>query len=161
MLFTGHSEHTVDAKQRLAVPAKYRNQWDAVRDGGAMYCVTWPTPSPHLRLYTEARFLSLSEGRPGDTLTPGEDVAGLESDYFGLAERIEFDSAGRLNLPKTHLELTGLGRDVMLVGARDRLEVHDRETWQSTLAERFRNLPNLVRRLSGGGSDGSGGTGVR
>jgi len=117
-----------------------------------MYCVTWPTPSPHLRLYTEARFLALSEARPGDTLTPGEDVAGLESDYFGLAERIEFDSAGRLNLPKTHLELTGLGKDVMLVGARDRLEVHDRETWQATLAERFRNLPNLVRRLSGGGS---------
>ena len=34
MLFTGTSEHTLDAKLRLAIPAKYRNQWNPERDGG-------------------------------------------------------------------------------------------------------------------------------
>ncbi len=42
MHFTGYSEHTIDAKQRLAIPAKYRAQWDDKRDGTAWYGVPWP-----------------------------------------------------------------------------------------------------------------------
>ena len=42
MLFTGHSEHTIDAKLRLAIPAKYRNNLTPERDGLAWFCVPWP-----------------------------------------------------------------------------------------------------------------------
>lgn len=144
MLFTGFSEHTIDAKQRLAIPAKYRNQWDPQRDGGAWICVPWPTG--HLRLYTEAVFTQLSASDPG-SLTPDEVEAGLDSDLFGFAERLEMDGSGRISVPRLHLELTGLGSEVVVVGAKNRLEVRDRAEWTSSMKERFQRLPELARKM--------------
>ncbi len=141
MLFTGLSNHSIDAKFRLAVPAKYRNQWDAARDGAAWYCLPWPTG--HLRLYTENRFRALAEQRE-QTLTPGSDEAELEKVIFGFAERVEPDAAGRIAIPRHHLEMTGLGTEVVVVGAGVRLEVHDRAKWEQQKDDLFKRLPDLI-----------------
>ena len=144
MLFTGQSEHSIDAKQRLAIPAKYRNQWDAARDGGAWVCIPWPTG--HLRLYTESTFAALA--RQGEmSLTPDEDLAELQTTLFGLAERLEMDSAGRVIIPQQHLKLAGIGAEVSVVGAGDRLEVRNRGQWTAAAASRFEALPKLVERI--------------
>ncbi|MBX3402429.1 MAG: hypothetical protein KF699_03355 [Phycisphaeraceae bacterium] len=144
MLFTGHFEHTIDPKQRLAIPAKVRNQWDTDRDGHAWYCVPWPKGC--LRLYTEREFKALAQ-RHAASLTPGEEEAELELQLFGLAERLEMDSAGRVAIPRTHLELTGLKSDVVVVGVLNRMEVWDRTEWKSRLSDRFNALPHLVARI--------------
>lgn len=144
MLFTGQSEHAIDAKQRLAVPAKYRNQWDAARDGAAWVCIPWPTG--HLRLYTESEFQRLA--RQGEmTLTPDEDVAELQTTLFGLAERLEMDSAGRIVIPPQHLKLARISGDVTIVGAGNRLEIRGRGEWTESTAARFEALPRLVERI--------------
>lgn len=145
MLFTGYSEHTIDSKLRLAVPAKHRNLWSAERDGGAWMCIPWPTG--HLRLYTENYFHSVGSGRPA-TVTPDQDTAELEARLFSLAERLEMDSAGRIMVPKRHLEWTGLKTEVAIIGARDRLEVHDLEKWNASAADGFRSLPALVEKIN-------------
>jgi MraZ protein len=145
MLFTGHSEHTIDAKLRLAIPAKYRARLDPARDGSTWYSV--PYPGGVIRLYTQTRFEGLAQGNP-DSLTPGEDEAELEASLFGHAEQLEMDTAGRITLPRLHLDLAGLSsRDVVIVGARNRLEVRDRATWQAGAADRFARLPTLVARI--------------
>lgn len=155
MLFTGQSDHTIDGKQRLAIPAKHRNQWDPVRDGSAWICIPWPTG--HLRLYTEATFTSLA--KQGEmTLTPDEDLAELQATLFGLAERLEMDSAGRIIIPPQQKKLAGLGDEVTIVGAGDRLEVRAREHWASTTPERFAALPDLVRRIEARKRGGGNGT---
>lgn len=147
MLFTGYSEHTIDAKQRLAVPAKYRNLWKPERDGNAWVCIPWPKGGTgHLRLYTENYFDSASQtGTP--TLTPDRDTAELQARLFSLAERIEMDTAGRIILPKHHLELAGLGSDAAVVGAGNRLEIHDLNRWKAGAADGFRSLPELIERI--------------
>lgn len=145
MLFTGHSEHTIDAKLRLAIPAKYRARLDESRDGSTWYSV--PYPGGVIRLYTQARFEALAQEAP-DSLTPGDDEAELEASLFGHAEQLEMDAAGRITLPKHHLDLAGLSsRDVVVVGARNRLEIRDRATWQAGAADRFARLPTLVARI--------------
>ena len=140
MLFTGHSQHTIDPKLRLAVPAKYRNQWDPARDGAAWFCIPWPTG--HLRLYTEGRFAHMAE-QGESSLAISNEQAELESRLYGFAERLEMDTAGRITLPRSHLQLAGLGTEVVVVGARTRLEVHDRAAFEASLDERFRQLPAL------------------
>ncbi len=148
MLFTGVSEHTIDSKQRLAIPAKYRNQWSPERDGGAWFCVPWP--GGILRLYTEMEFKRLSDAMNA-SLHPAEDAAELETNFFGFAERLEMDSAGRISIPKEHLELAELSTEVVVIGARNRLEVRDRQTWNAGKAERFQNLKELARRATSPG----------
>lgn len=153
MLFTGQAELTIDAKQRLAIPAKYRAQWDPAKHGNAWICVPWP--GGILRLYPETRFEQLADSGRG-TLIPDRDEADLEATLFGFAERLEMDSAGRVVLPRGHLERTGLTGEVLVIGARDRLEVRDRGAWRSTEPDRFNSLPELVARIQAkrnGGSD--------
>jgi MraZ protein len=145
VLFTGHSEHSIDSKGRLAIPAKYRNQLDLQRDGEAWFCVPWP--GGVLRLYTERKFEELAEQTP-QSLMPGEDEADLESRFFGFAERLEMDGQGRIALPRQHLDLAGLtGAELVIVGARNRLEVRDRAAWQAGQQESFARLPSLVSRI--------------
>ncbi len=145
MLFTGHSEHTIDAKLRLAIPAKYRGRLDESRDGRGWYSV--PYPGGVIRLYTQARFESLAEESP-QRLTPDQDEADLEAGFFGMAELLEMDAEGRIGLPKLHLDLAALtSREVVIIGARNRLEVRDRATWLAGQADRFARLPTLVSRI--------------
>lgn len=145
MLFTGHSEHLIDAKGRLAIPAKYRGRLDEQRDGKGWYSV--PYPGGTIRLYTQARFEALAEDSP-QKLTPDQDEAELEAGFFGSAELLEMDAEGRVMLPKHHLDMVGLtAREVVIVGARNRLEIRDRAAWLAGQAERFAKLPELVARI--------------
>lgn len=145
MLFVGNSEHTIDAKQRLAVPAKFRAGWDTQKDGTAWFCIPWPTG--HLRLYTEGQFKEMAEAQQS-SLTPAEEEAGLDTTLYGLAERLEMDSTGRITIPKTHLEMAGISSEVVVVGARARLEIHDKSRWAANLADRFKQLPDLINKIN-------------
>lgn len=145
MLFVGNSEHTIDSKQRLAVPAKFRAGWDVQKDGTAWYCIPWPTG--HLRLYTEGQFKEMAEAQQS-SLTPAEEEAGLDTTMYGLAERLEMDSTGRITIPRQLLEMTGIESEVVVVGARSRLEIHDRKRWTETLADRFKQLPELIAKIN-------------
>lgn len=146
MLFTGQTEINIDAKQRLAIPARYRQQLLGAGGSQAWVCVPWP--GRVLRLFPETTFERLADDGT-ESLTPSLDQAHLEAAFFGLAERIEPDSAGRLTLPRKHLELAGFAdrAHVVVVGVRNRLEVRDRGAWEATLPERFAELPVLTERV--------------
>ncbi len=145
MLFTGHSEHTIDAKLRLAIPAKHRALLDPKLDGTVWYCVPWPGEA--LRLYPQRRFEVLAE-QGEQTLLPDPDWAALEATLFGNAERLEMDAEGRITIPRLHLELAGLATpEVVVVGVRNRLEVRDRARWTAELRDRAARLPELVHRI--------------
>ena len=116
MLFTGSYEHTIDSKNRLAIPADIRSRWSPEVDGSAWYAVPWTGGS--VRLYSEAFFTERSR-LYSSTLTPDPDQAELLTTLFGLARRVEMDSAGRVRLPDETIELTGLTPEVALVGAGD------------------------------------------
>jgi MraZ protein len=144
VIFTGHAELTIDDKGRLQIPSKHRAIWRPERDGNAWYCVPWRKGL--LMLFTEARFMSLAEKGPA-TLTPPAQEGEAQANYFGLTERLELDSAGRVMIPRLHMGLTGLSRDVVVVGAGPRLEVWDKKAWMDDLDARFRNLPDVMNAL--------------
>ncbi len=145
MLFTGQFEHTIDSKNRLAIPAEVRSRWEPVRDGTTWFAVPWT--GGVIRLYPETAFHARAAS--GElTLTPDEDEAELQATLFGLARQLDVDGSGRIRLPEEMLELTGLPTEVVLVGAGDRLEVRDRASWRASKAERLAQLPDLMKRIS-------------
>lgn len=145
MLFTGNYEHTIDAKNRLAIPADVRRQWDAQKHGLGWYAVPWV--GSVIRLYTEADFQSHAEEHMLG-LTPDADHAELIATLFGLSSRVEPDSAGRIRLSPDLLDLVGLGQEVVLVGCGQWLEVRDRGAWRASRKERLGQIPALMDRLS-------------
>lgn len=148
MIFTGHAELLLDEKGRLQIPSKHRALLRPERDGTAWYCVPWRAGL--LMLFTEGRFLELANRGPA-TLTPSAGEGLAQASYFGLTERLELDSAGRVMIPRLHLQLTGLSKDVVMIGVGPRLEVWDKETWTRGLQDRFRDLPTVMHALETGG----------
>ena len=145
MLLIGQFEHTIDAKGRLAVPAEIRGRWVAERDGGAWFAVPWS--GGRIRLYTETEFNKRAAAALGTGLTPSEELAELQAVLFGSSARLEMDSAGRVRIPDSMLGAVGLGKEVVLVGCGDRLEVRDRSGWQDAAKQRLDSIPELLRRL--------------
>lgn len=145
MLISGNYEHTIDAKNRLAVPADIRARWRPEEQGAAWYSVPWT--GNLLRLYPERDFET--RAKSGFlSLTPDEDESDLQATLFGMSKRLEVDSAGRIMLPDQHIKLAKLPREVILVGCGDRLEVRDRAGWNESLENRIAQLPELLARIS-------------
>ena len=148
LLFTGHAEVTIDPKQRLQVPAKYRAIWEAASER-ARHVVPWMAGGVGgvLRLYPESTFSTLAQGS-GRRLIPSADEAQLEADFFGFVERVEPDSAGRITLPRWQLDMAQVGTDVVVIGAGNRLEIRERSKWSQSKLDRLANLAALAEKMA-------------
>ena len=147
MIFTGHHEHAIDAKNRLAIPAKFRSRIDPERDGKGLYVVPG-VPLSTLWIYTERYFEALVERRVSSSLIPDEDVLRFEQEYFPRAELLELDSQGRILIPDKMLKDARLERDVVICGVRDHLEIRRRDEFENEYAagwDRYREYQLKAR----------------
>jgi len=143
VLFTGEYEHSIDSKQRLAIPSEIRARMDREKLTPAFYLVHGPNGV--LWLWPEATFESMSSALE-QTLLPGEDVLEFDELTFPFARRVELDSAGRIRLPEDLLATSGLGTTVMILGVRDHLELRDPQVWDRQRQEkRARQREILLR----------------
>ena len=121
-MFLGEFEHTIDAKARLALPAKFRGQLDrgAVISKGMGRC---------LSVYTIARWEEKSTALVADKFA--EELRDFERRIYPSASEVELDSQGRLVIPAKLREYASLGNEVTIAGVRDHIEIWDRKTWQA------------------------------
>ena len=122
MLFTGEYEHTIDAKQRLAIPSELRQRLHPDIHGESFYLA--PGANGTLWLWPEKTFERLASALE-HTLLPGEEVMELDELIFPQSRRLEIDKNGRVRLPDQMLAEHGLGETVMILGMKDHLELRD------------------------------------
>lgn len=148
MPFTGQAEATIDAKQRLAIPAKFRNRWDPQTEGNTWFCIPWPQTGS-LRLYTQKMHNDLfTAGRRDPSLTPDEEQAKLDVILHSATEEVDMDTNNRVRLYKWQVDLLGLPKEVIVLGAGDRLEVRARDEWQSEFNDRIAMMADLASKLA-------------
>ena len=124
MTFRGTFDHSLDAKNRLTVPAKFRA---ALSDG----VVLSKAIESCVQLWRPQDFDAyVQESLAG---TPRLSPKYREMSRFFSANAIdaELDGAGRIGLPAFLLEHAGLTKDCVVTGAGDCLEVWDRAAWQA------------------------------
>lgn len=147
MLFTGQAEATIDAKSRLAIPAKFRARWDKDALGSTWCCVPW-VDTKSLRLYPEATYQELFRaGRRTPSLTPNADQAELDLRLHSATEQVDIDASNRIRLASWQVEALELNSDVVVLGAGDHLEIRDRGPWQEDFKDRLAGLASLAERL--------------
>jgi MraZ protein len=56
--------------------------------------------------------------------------------FYSQAQRVEFDTQGRIRVPPELAQLAQLRRDAVLLGVFDHLEIWDKTRWEQYLAER-------------------------
>jgi MraZ protein len=133
MYFIGTSEHSIDAKNRLAIPSKFRARMDPDLDGKD-FVIVRGRPPDRLWLYPERYFEALVSGARS-ALIPDGDQMQFDQLYFPAAELAELDGQGRILIPDRMLRRAGLGREVLICGVRDHLEIRRRESADSEPAE--------------------------
>ena len=125
MAFRGSFEFTLDAKNRLTIPVKFRGPFSEgvtlarMRDRGDCISV-WCTPvfDDYVSSIT-ASLHPLSEEREA-----------LARFYGANAHDAELDAAGRVIVPARMLATAGIDRDVVVNGVTNRLEVWARGAWE-------------------------------
>jgi MraZ protein len=121
-MFLGEYEHTIDAKGRLAVPAKFRAQMDkgAVISKGMGTCLSIYTME-----HWEEKSTELASGKTSDELRD------FERRIYPSASEVELDGQGRMVIPAKLRNYAGLASEVTVAGVRDHFEIWDRTAWQT------------------------------
>ena len=123
----GQYRLSIDAKNRLLVPAEVRRNMLPERDGTAFFVVVGDNGK--LWLYPEKTYEAMGEQQPPE-LAPPEERLDFDHLHYGLAERLEWDQQGRILLPAEELKETETGKEIVLFGSRDHLEIWNKAEFE-------------------------------
>ena len=124
-MFRGASVLSLDAKGRMAIPAKYRQR---LLDQCNGQLVLTMYKDPCLLLYPLPEW-EIVEQRISDLSPLDEQSQSIRRLMMGHATEVEMDSHGRLLLPPLLRELAQLEKDSMLIGQGERFEIWNERTW--------------------------------
>lgn len=121
-MFTGEHQHTLDAKGRVILPARYRD-----RLGGGL--VLAPGQDRCIDVYPMAVFERRVEHLRSLPREDGRNRAYLRVFLAGAHQETP-DGQGRVVIPQRLREYAALERDLTIAGVDERIEIWDRETWE-------------------------------
>jgi len=140
-MLLGAHEHTIDDKNRLTLPAKFRQ---AFADGivvtrGLDGCL-FAYRRPDWDRLVDSRLAAL------DPLSP--EGRRLQRHFFSGATETDIDKQGRVMVPRELIEHAKLGREVVVAGVHDRLEIWDRAAWRKELAAVEGSAEDVAERIA-------------
>ena len=141
MPFHGTFEHSLDAKNRLTVPSKFRSAL-----AGKVFLVKGADQC--LSVYPEETYTGMTSAALAGLNPLSGEARELRRFLFANAMEVELDGAGRIQLPARFMEQVGIAsRDVIVAGAGECLELWDRSTWETYDADLTQRAPDLTASL--------------
>ncbi len=130
-MFRGATKVTLDAKGRMAIPARYRERIVGRSDGHLIctidqdYCLLiYPLPDWE---DMERRLMRLPGTKPP--------IRRMQRLMVGHAAELELDAHGRILIPRELREFAGLDRQAMLIGQGAKFELWDEARWNERREE--------------------------
>ena len=122
MAFRGQQEHSLDSKDRITIPARFRAQLaeGVVLSAGLDPCVD---------VYPLTAFATLEENYLSELSPMTRRSRMLRRRFYAGSEEAELDAAGRIRLPKNLTEHASLSAQCVIVGAGDHLEIWSEAAW--------------------------------
>lgn len=121
-MFIGEYSHTIDEKNRMAIPVKFRADLaqGAVVTRGLDNC---------LFLYPKQEWLKLAEKLANLPISQGNSRAFARLMLAGAMD-VEVDGQGRVVLPEYLKQFAGMKKKVVVAGLFNRIEVWDETAWK-------------------------------
>lgn len=134
--FFGRFEHTLDAKGRLILPAKFRTHFE--RGGflsqGLDGC---------LALWTAEEFDGQMAAMQ-ERARSGQADRNLVRLWASNSSEVEVDRQGRMAIPPNLRVFAGFGSDVLVHGAIDRIELWDPARWEERVRPQEQRLADGI-----------------
>lgn len=125
--FVGRFDHSVDAKGRVILPARFRSSFE--RGGyltqGFERCLTLWTPGEFERQSSEMQ-ASYREGT--------RESRNFARVWSSGSVDVEIDRQGRMGIPAHLREFAGLDGEVLVTGVIDHIELWNPEEWRVRVA---------------------------
>lgn len=121
---TGMYQHTLDAKGRLFIPAKLREEL------GDVFYVT-VSMDPCLAVYSSEAWQAFSDKVSAMPYVKQRKMRPL----YAFAAKVELDAQGRILLPQNLREHAKLMKNVTVVGVNNHAELWSSDVWDATCAD--------------------------
>jgi MraZ protein len=127
-MFIGEYNHTLDDKNRLSLPAKFRSDLGKkiIITRGLDRCLSVYTVSEWKKFTAKLSELSFGQS----------DSRAFQRFILGGAVEVEFDKSGRILIPEFLKTFAGLSDRVFVTGAGNRVELWNETAW-ATYADRI------------------------
>ncbi|WP_291779316.1 division/cell wall cluster transcriptional repressor MraZ [Cecembia sp.] len=139
-MFNSRYECKVDAKGRLALPAKIKA---AIPESNGSELILRQGDDGCLALYTQIEFKkllhqisSLSDRDPVQRL--------IKRSFFESMTEVELDNAGRFLIPKTFSMWAGIDKDAILIGVGGFIEIWSPEKYRQNIVADQAELSQLM-----------------
>ncbi len=137
-MFMGEYNHTIDTKNRLIIPSKFREAL------GDEFVVTKGLDGC-LFVYDNEAWAEFEEKLKSLPLTNKEARTFVRFFLAGAAS-VEVDKQGRILVPSVLKEFAGINKDVVLVGVASRIEIWSRERWED--ASSYEDMEDIAEHMA-------------
>lgn len=144
-MIIGQYSHTIDDKNRLSLPAKFRQEM------GKKVVIT-PGLDSCLFIFTMKEWEKIAERlsvKEGSMLQA--DNRGFNRYLLGGAVEVEIDGVGRMLLPEHLRDRAKLKSKVVFIGVKDRAELWDEAIWNAYRAKVENEAGALAEKLGQAG----------
>ena len=148
-MLIGQFTHTLDDKNRLSLPVKFR------REMGKKVVVT-PGLDGCLFVFTMKQWETIS-AKLGESSMLSADTRSFNRYMLGGANEVEVDSIGRILVPdflRERAGLAGAGKSVskaVIIGVQSRVEIWNEKSWIGYKSKVEKEADQLAEKLGGVG----------
>ena len=142
-MFRGRSNHLIDSKGRVSVPARFR---DLIKTNGDPRLIV--TNSDHCLAVYPYNEWQVIEEKVGQLSLVDRDIRAYKRFFISGACECSLDSQSRILIPPTLREHAGLDKEVILAGQLKYFEIWDKVKFEEELTKSKNNLPVLEDKLA-------------
>ena len=122
-MFMGKYQNSIDAKNRMIVPSKYREElgYKCVLTKGIDKCLYIYPMSEWERFMTKLSALPSSD----------MNARAFVRHFYANAVECEVDRQGRLTIPQELRDYAGIDKELVTIGIMDKIEILSRAEWEN------------------------------
>ncbi|KAA1042705.1 division/cell wall cluster transcriptional repressor MraZ [Macrococcus equipercicus] len=138
-MFMGEYQHQLDAKGRIIVPSKFRDELSEhfVITRGLDNCLFGYTIAEWQKIEEKLKTLPITK----------KDARKFMRLFFSGAVEVDLDKQGRINIPSHLREYAGLTKECVVIGVSSRIEIWDKAVWQTFYEETEEHYEEIAEEL--------------
>lgn len=142
-MFYGEYHHSIDNKDRLIIPAKFR---EILKDHYTEKFFITRGLDRCLFVFTEEEWKA-QERKFKDLSFTRQEARKFNRLYFSGAAEVICDKQGRILIPTYLKQYAEIKEDVVIIGVSDRIEIWSKEKWSSFFHDNLGSFEELAERL--------------
>lgn len=124
-MFLGTSNHSVDSKGRIVLPAKFREEL------GESFFITRGFGNPCVQVMSAEQFERLSQRIME---LPADKAMILQYTFTATAAEVSPNASGRIMIPQPLRDFAGIESDALVLGLNNRIEIWNKSRYDEFIA---------------------------